>query len=164
MFDGRHIQTFSHKCFHVSDQTKIPDLCSSLSLNSRAASVDCDIRHINAHIHTGHSDKWCPRGRVVKLRPLPPAIFFFFGPSHLSINLLFLPAAHICFLHLHSCWKLLSISLFNPCSPLNTFSYQSYTGFIWSLHNSSSSVSWPLWGLTKQTASSKWNLNLNSEP
>lgn len=45
--------------------------------------------------------------------------FFFFWPF--SINLLFLPAAHICFLHLHSCWKLLSISLFNPSSPFKHF-------------------------------------------
>lgn len=82
-------------------------------------------------------------------------LFFFFWPFTLRINLLFLPPAHICFLHLHSCWKLLSISLFN------TFSYQSSTGFIWPLHNSSSSVSWPFRGLTKQTASSKWNLTLN---
>lgn len=85
-------------------------------------------------------------------------LFFFFWPFTLCINLLFLPPAHICFLHLHSCWKLLSISLFN------TFPYQSSTGLIWSLHNSSSSVSWPFRGLAKQTASSKWNLNLNSEP
>lgn len=81
----------------------------------------------------------------------------FFWPFTLHINLLFLPPAHICFLHLHSCWKVLGISLFH------TFSYQSSAGFIWSLHNCSSSVSWPFRGLPKQTASSKWNLNLNSE-
>lgn len=164
MFDARHSQTFSHKCFHVSDQTKIPDLCSSLSLNSWAASVDCDIRHINAHIHTGHSDKWFPRGRVVKLRPLPPAILLFLALHTCPlISFSSLQLTFVSYISVHA-WKLLSIALFNPCSPLNTFSYQSSTGFIWSLHNSSSSVSWPLRGLTKQTASSKWNLNLNSEP
>lgn len=61
-----------------------------------------------------------------------------FGPSPFALISFFLPPAHICFWHLHSCWKLLSISLFN------TLPYQSSTGLIWSLHNSSSSVSWPV--------------------
>ena len=76
--------TFSHKCFHVSNQSEIANLCFLLSLKPWAASVDSGIQHINAHMHTGQSDRWCPRGRVVKPRRLPPAILLFltFHPWH----------------------------------------------------------------------------------
>lgn len=89
---------------------------------------------------------------------------FFFLALHtcplISLSSLQLPFFSCAFIHAENSWASHSLTL---VLLLNTFFNQSSTGFIWSLQKSSSSVSWPLKDLTKQTASSKWNLNFNSE-
>lgn len=122
-------------------------------------------------IHAVQSDECSPQGRVDKLRPLPLAILLF-GPSHSCINLVFPPSAFLTltFLFLTSS----STHSEPPQNPVashsltlfhlsNILPYQSSTVGLWFSRCSSFSASSPLGGFTKQTASSKWNLNLNPE-
>lgn len=93
------------------------------------------------------------------------------GPSHSFINLLFLPPAPLTltfvsyiFIDAHpdAASPLASYSS-TPVRLLNILPYQSSPVVLWFSHYSPSSASSPPRGFTKQTASSKWNLNLNSE-
>lgn len=124
---------------------------------------------MHTSIHTVHSYEWSSEGRVDKPKPLPPVILLFW-PSQSFINLSFLPLTpftlSFCFLHLHHCIsshsESLCISVFNFCS---SFKYHPLSVFlrVWFPRYSSPSASSLLRGLSKQTASSKWNLKLNSD-
>lgn len=93
----------------------------------------------------------------------------FFWPSHSFINLSFLPLAPFLFV-----FYIFTDALPATANPFashfltlfrlsNILPYQSSTELLWFLHYSSSSASSLFGGLTKQTASSKWNLKLNSD-
>lgn len=95
----------------------------------------------------------------------------FFGPSHSFIILLFLPPAPLTLTFVS---YIFIDALPDAASPfashsstlvrlLNILPYQSSPVALWFLHYSSSSVSSTPRGFTKQTPSSKWNLNLSSE-
>lgn len=127
---------------------------------------------MHTFMHTVRSDEWSPQGRVVKLRPLPPTILLslafhthslisFSSPRPLSHSQLFLTSSSMHPRTLRAHFASHSLTL---VSPLNILPYQSSTVVLWLSRCSSFSVSSPLRGSTKQTESSKWNLNLNSEP
>lgn len=126
---------------------------------------------MHTYIQTVHSDEWSPKGRVDKLKPLPPAILLSLALHTHSL------------ISFSSLWPLSQSHfvsyIFNDALPAaanpfashsltlvrlsNILPYQSSAVVLWLLRCSSSSASSPFEGFTKQTASSKWNLNLNSE-
>ena len=123
-------------------------------------------------IHTVHSDERSPQGKVDKLRPLPPAILLSLALhtcSLISFSSLRPPLSHSHFVSYIFIDALPAAA--NPFAAhsltlvrlSNILPYQSSTVGLWFSHYSSSSASPPLGGFTKQTASSKWNLNLNSD-
>lgn len=112
-----------------------------------------------------------PSGQSCQAETTSSRYSSFFGPSHSFINLLFLPPAPLTLTFVSYIFIDAPPDAANPFAShsltlvllLNILPYQSSTVVLWFSHYSSSSVSSPLRGFTKQTASSKWNLNLNSE-